>query len=122
MGSLSSVLKQRRQELGLTLLQIAEMVGVTEATVQRWESGNIKNVRLEKVGKLAEILQVSPAALMGWAEPVEEKQPASGRGELSPSEEDLIHLWAGDHCCGKVRASARRKLGTAGNGVPDSQK
>lgn len=53
MGSLSSVLKQRRQELGLTLLQIAEMVGVTEATVQRWESGNIKNVRLEKVGKLA---------------------------------------------------------------------
>ena len=93
MGSLSSVLKQRRQELGLTLLQIAETVGVTEATVQRWESGNIKNIRLEKVGKLAEVLQVSPAALMGWAEPSEEKQPASGRGELSPSEEDLIHLF-----------------------------
>ena len=83
MGSLSSVLKQRRQELGLTLLQIAEMVGVTEATVQRWESGNIKNVRLEKVGKLAEILQVSPAALMGWAESPEEKQPASGQGAVS---------------------------------------
>lgn len=93
MGSLSSVLKQRRQELGLTLLQIAEMVGVTEATVQRWESGNIKNVRLEKVGKLAEILQVSPAALMGWAESPEEKQPASGQGGLSPSEEDLIQLF-----------------------------
>lgn len=68
MGSLSSVLKQRRKELGLTLLQIADAVGVTEATVQRWESGNIKSVRHEKIAKLAEILNVSPATLMGWEE------------------------------------------------------
>ena len=33
MGALSSVLKKRRKELGLTLLQIADDVGVTEATV-----------------------------------------------------------------------------------------
>lgn len=68
MGALSSVLKQRRKELGLTLLQIADAVGVTEATVQRWESGNIKTMRHEKITKLAEVLQVSPATLMGWDE------------------------------------------------------
>lgn len=66
MNSLSTVLKQRRKELGLTLLQIADAVGVTEATVQRWESGSIKSVRYEKLGKLAEILKVPPSALMGW--------------------------------------------------------
>lgn len=66
MGSLASILKKRRKELGLTLLQIAEAVGVTEATVQRWESGNIKSVRYEKIGALAEVLKVTPAALMGW--------------------------------------------------------
>lgn len=70
MGPLSSVLKQRRKELGLTLLQIADAVGVTEATVQRWESGNIKTVRHEKIAKLSEVLKVSPAALMGWEEPL----------------------------------------------------
>lgn len=70
MGPLSSVLKQRRKELGLTLLQIADAVGVTEATVQRWESGNIKTVRYEKIAKLSEVLKVSPAALMGWEEPL----------------------------------------------------
>lgn len=75
MGSLSSVLKQRRKELGLTLLQIADAVGVTEATVQRWESGNIKSVRHEKIAKLAEILNVSPAALMGWEESSETIYP-----------------------------------------------
>lgn len=70
MGSLSSVMKQRRKDLGLTLLQIADAVGVTEATVQRWESGNIKTVRREKIAKLAEVLKVSPASLMGWEEPL----------------------------------------------------
>lgn len=66
MTQLSTILKQRRKELGLTLAQIADAMNVTEATVQRWESGNIKTIRYEKIGKLAEILKVSPALLMGW--------------------------------------------------------
>ena len=68
MTELSSVLKRRRKELGLTLAQIADAMGVAEATVQRWESGNIKSIRHEKIGKLADLLKVSPAALMGWDE------------------------------------------------------
>lgn len=75
MSELSSVLKQRRKELGLTLAQIADAMGVAEATVQRWESGNIKSIRHEKIGKLAEILMVSPSALMGWEQP--ESLPAN---------------------------------------------
>lgn len=66
MENLSTVLKRRRKELGLTLAQIADQMGVAEATVQRWESGNIKSVRYEKIGKLAEILQVNPASFMDW--------------------------------------------------------
>lgn len=66
MSELSSVLKQRRKELGLTLAQIADKMDVAEATVQRWGSGNIKSIRYEKISKLAEILKVSPSALMGW--------------------------------------------------------
>lgn len=74
MGGLSSVLKQRRKELGLTLAQIADTMGVAEATVQRWESGNIKSVRQEKIGKLAEVLQVTPMTLMGWDDEWKEQQ------------------------------------------------
>lgn len=74
MESLSTVLRQRRKALGLTLSQIADLMDVTEATVQRWESGNIKSIRYEKIGKLAEVLKVSPADLMGWE--TEEPSPA----------------------------------------------
>lgn len=64
--SLSRVLRERRAELGCTLLDIANRMGVSEATVQRWESGNIKSLRYDRISKLAEILNVSPSVLMGW--------------------------------------------------------
>lgn len=70
MENLSAVLRERRKELGLTLAQIADQMGVAEATVQRWESGNIKSIRYEKISKLADILKVNPASFMGWAEPL----------------------------------------------------
>ena len=66
MNNLSSVLKRRRKELGLTLAQIADMMGVSEATVQRWESGNIKSVRYDKIDKLAQVLKVEPSEIIGW--------------------------------------------------------
>ena len=64
------------EELGLTLAQIAEKIGVTEATVQRWESGNIKSLRHERIAKLADILGVTPAVLMGWDEPTAPTLPS----------------------------------------------
>lgn len=69
MNNLSNVLKRRRKELGLTLLQVTEAMGVSEATVQRWESGSIKSVRYDKIDKLAKVLKVEPAEIMGWDTP-----------------------------------------------------
>lgn len=69
MENLSTVLKRRRKELGLTLLQIAEEMNVSEATVQRWESGSIKMLRHGRITKLAQVLKVPPASLMGWETP-----------------------------------------------------
>ena len=61
-------LKSRRLALELTLDDIARYVGVSGATVSRWESGEIENIRRDKIAKLADILQVTPAYLMGWSE------------------------------------------------------
>lgn len=73
--NLSTVLKEQRKKLGLTLAGIAEEMGVSEATVQRWESGNIKNIRQERIAKLAEVLRVTPAHLMGWESSREQIPP-----------------------------------------------
>ena len=59
------IIKKRRQELNLKLDQIALYVGVSKATVSRWESGEIVNMRRDRIAKLADILQLSPATLIG---------------------------------------------------------
>lgn len=62
------ILRSKRKELKLTQKQVAEYCGVTEATISRWESGNISNMRRDKIYKLATILQLSPAEIMGFTE------------------------------------------------------
>lgn len=57
---------EKRIEKGITLAQIAEKLGVTEATAQRYERGNIKNIPYEYMCMYGEILHCSPAYLMGW--------------------------------------------------------
>ncbi len=58
-------LKSRRIQLGLTMLEVAKAVGVSEATISRYESGNIKNMRRDRIENYAKILQVNPAVLLG---------------------------------------------------------
>ena len=64
--NLGERIKKRRHELGLTLLDVSKALGVKEATVQRYESGEIKTLKYDTITKLAEILHTSPAILMGW--------------------------------------------------------
>ncbi len=64
--SISQQIKNRRSELGITLKQIADQVGVSEATVQRWEAGVITNLRYSRIVKLAKALRMHPGDLMGW--------------------------------------------------------
>lgn len=59
-------IKNRRIELGLTLEEVATKVGVNKATVQRWESGLIANLRRDKIAALAKALETSPAFILGF--------------------------------------------------------
>lgn len=62
------IIRQKRLELGLTMKELAKKVGVSEGTISRWESGNIENMRRDKVAALSEVLGVSVDILMGWEE------------------------------------------------------
>ena len=62
---INEILKNRRIELNLTQLDVAKAVGVSEATVSRWESGNIANMKRSRIAALAQILQIKPGVIMG---------------------------------------------------------
>lgn len=61
------IIKNRRIELGLTMLDVAQQVGVSEGTISRWESGNIANMRRDKIAALAKTLQLSPSVIIEWS-------------------------------------------------------
>lgn len=65
---MDKILKARRKELNMTLEEVGDYVGVSKATVQRWESGNISNMRRDKIKKLSEILQISSDTLLSFSE------------------------------------------------------
>lgn len=69
------IIKNRRIELNMTMKEVADKVGVSEGTVSRWESGDIANMRRDKIMALAKVLDLSPNVIMEWddTEPEQEQ-------------------------------------------------
>ncbi len=85
-------IKQLRKSKNITLKEVAEYIGSTEATAQRYESGNgIKSIPYDIVVKYANLLKCSPAYLMGWED--EEKIAKSLYSlTLSPKVQQLVDV------------------------------
>ncbi len=62
---LGSRIKTRRMELGISAAKIAEATGLNKATIHRYENGDFKKVKLPTIESIANILDVSPAWLIG---------------------------------------------------------
>lgn len=63
---LNEKIKMLRAKRNMTLEEVGNIVGVGKSTVRKWESGDIANMRRDKIAKLAEALHTTPAYLMGW--------------------------------------------------------
>lgn len=87
-----NLIRDRRLALGLTMKELADRVGVAEATVSRWEAGDIANMRRDRIYKLAKALDVSPLLLLGYDDVSEEKQPSVSEG-LSDAERTLLNAF-----------------------------
>lgn len=81
MCEVANKIKARRIELGLTLEDVAQAVGVGRSTVRKWETGMIRNMGRDKIAALARVLQMNPVELV----------PMPGH-ELSEDEERLEAL------------------------------
>ena len=67
---LGEKIKALRKEKGLSLEQLAEIIGTSRQTVHRYETGAISNIPSEKVEAMARALGTTPSSLMGWEDDV----------------------------------------------------
>ena len=113
---LNELLKQRRLESELTMKQVAQSVGVSEGTVSRWESGEISNMKRDKIEKLSIILGIPVEILLGRDSGTETVRciriPVLGRvaaGQPTEAIENIVdyieipEAWHGDYFALKVR-------------------
>jgi len=61
-------IRDRRKELGLSAERVAELMGVSPATIYRYESSAIMNMGIDKLEPIAKVLNVHPGYLMGWTD------------------------------------------------------
>jgi transcriptional regulator with XRE-family HTH domain len=63
---LGEKIKARRMELGMSMRDLAEKLGYqNHSTISRIEAGAV-DLPQSKISQFAEVLQTSPAYLMGW--------------------------------------------------------
>ena len=61
-------IKKRREELGMSVADLAQKVGKSRATVYRYENGAIEKLPTVVLIPFAEALSTTPAFLMGWTD------------------------------------------------------
>lgn len=88
-------LKQLRDAKDFTQEDVGKMIGVTKATINRYETGEIDIKRTVAI-KLAEVFNVSPAYIMGW----EDNQNIYSFDNIRPIKKKKFPI-LGEIACGK---------------------
>lgn len=95
-NDMSRKIKELRAKYNLTLEDIAQQVGVGRSTVRKWETGQIQNMRRDKIAKLAYALHTTPEYLMGWDNNEIENSPIKSSKREATDEEIQFALFGGN--------------------------
>ena len=87
---------EKRDEHGMTLEDIAKLIGVSRQTMSRYETGAIKGVPSDKIELIAKALGTTPGYLMGWEDKSEDIKKAATqaafRAEMGDFSEEEMFL------------------------------
>ncbi len=59
-------IRKKRESIGISQTEFAKKVGVSKQTLYKYETNIITNIPSNTIENIANILNISPAILMGW--------------------------------------------------------
>lgn len=65
MKTMAQHIRQKRLENNLTMEQLAEKIGVSRSTINKWEKAQVQDIKRPYIRKMAEIFHCDPKWLMG---------------------------------------------------------
>lgn len=63
---LGELLAARRKYLDLSQQDVAAAIGTNKSTISRYETGDISNMKRDRIYKLANVLDLSTKVIMNW--------------------------------------------------------
>lgn len=71
-------IKVLRKDAGMTQEELGRKVGVSKATINKYETGIVVNLRRDVIEKIAKALDAAPGYLMGWTDTVTNVETNNG--------------------------------------------
>ena len=110
-------IKELRRKNKLTLEELAEKIGTSKQTINRYENGIIANIPTEKIVALANALGTTPQELMGWSDG---EYSVTGVNVAEPIKIKRLPI-LGDIACGQpIYADETRESFAMANGTLDA--
>ena len=81
MQEIMNRIKTRSEDLSMSYQTLSDKVGISKSTLQRYETGFIKNMPIDKIEDIAKALCTTPAYLMGWTS---NPNISSLKGKITP--------------------------------------
>lgn len=92
----SDRIKQSRKNKGLTMDELASVMGVAQSAIVRWENGTTQ-VKPDKLEKISKILDVSPLYLLGYIDtPKEELMTFDSGEEFEKARQNLLDEYSSE--------------------------
>lgn len=94
-------ISSRRNELGMSVDELASKIGKSRATIYRYENGDIENMPVSIIEPLAKALKIDPLILLD----IEDNNNFTVQ-DLSPAKKEAIEklLACNDRMCDRVSA------------------
>lgn len=86
-------IKNKRKELKISADDLAKHIGVSRATIFRYENGDIEKMPAKTLELIAEYLRTTPAFLMGWDTEQPTTIAAHKRDDLTPEEQAKVNAF-----------------------------
>ena len=93
MSTVGGRIHAARVAKGLTMDQLAGLIGVSKGAVSQWESGKIKDLSADNLLKLSDALEVAARWIWEWKLPNGEMIPMGKPKYLQIDEADLIETF-----------------------------
>lgn len=110
-------IKELRRSKRMTLEELADIIGTSKQTINRYENGIITNIPSEKIVSLANALGTTPQNLMGWSAESQTVESIDGGEPIKIKKLPIL----GDIACGQpIYANETRESFTLANGTLDA--